>query len=260
MRTGPVQTRTLKWRVKLIQKELDDGFIEELPDIVTAEQRWPKGIALGKLGVVHADGRESRLVLDSTICGMNGRCHLPANYSIAPTEWESFLNLLNDCATITTHNHLHLPIGSRVVEFKHNSISSNSQLPRDVPIERHVWIRLRDPNCDKRRLPDASKETLLWSEESLLPLLKSIPLNRSTQMTITAAADAFATDEMGIGGWIKSEDKTFLVQPPLEQTRTTTFPWHPEKSSKIHVFMGSLGSTLHPPLGQPEVYHQTWHY
>lgn len=29
-------------------------------------------------------------------------------------------------------------------------------------------------------------------------------------MTITAAADAFATDEeMGIGGWIKSEDKLF---------------------------------------------------
>ena len=32
---------------QLIQKELDDGFIEELPDIATAEQRWPKGIALG---------------------------------------------------------------------------------------------------------------------------------------------------------------------------------------------------------------------
>jgi len=40
---------------RLIQKELDDGFIEELPDVATAERRWPKGIALGKLGVVHAD-------------------------------------------------------------------------------------------------------------------------------------------------------------------------------------------------------------
>ena len=60
----------------LIQKELDDGFIEELPSIAAAEQRWPKGIALGKLGVVHADNRDPRLVLDSTICGMNGRCHL----------------------------------------------------------------------------------------------------------------------------------------------------------------------------------------
>ncbi len=35
-----------------------------------------KGIALGKLGVVCADNRDLRLVLDSTICGMNGRCHL----------------------------------------------------------------------------------------------------------------------------------------------------------------------------------------
>ena len=407
----------------LIQKELDDGFIEELPDIATAEQRWPKGIALGKLGVVHADNRDPRLVLDSTICGMNGRCHLPekqrlpnlrhisfflsscpplqdewqgasidikaahkrmliredergsllfkfdgrlfayrsahfgaktsawhwgrvsgailrllhsllffrhaawvyvddffllfpkstsavqftlaiillriigaplswkklefdktidwngwtinpgtmiaqlpsskqekirsliaavlqspsrknlekiigillwatslvhhvrflltslyrdlyaipaTNYSINPTEWESFLHLLNDAATITQHNHLHLPVGSRVVEFKHSTISSKSQLPSDIPIERHVWIRLRDPNCEKRRLSDTSKKTLLWSKESLLPLLKSIPLNRSTQMTVTAAADAFATeDQMGIGGWIKLETNVF---------------------------------------------------
>ena len=113
-------------------------------------------------------------------------------------------HLLNDCATITTHNHLHLPVGSRLVEFKHTPISSKSQLPHDIPIERHVWIRLRDPSCEKRRLSDTSKKTLLWSKESLLPLLISIPLNRSTQMTVTAAADAFATeDEMGIGGWIK---------------------------------------------------------
>ena len=60
----------------LIKQELDSGFIEEL-DIQEAETRWPKGIALGKLGVVHADNRDQRLVLDSTICGMNGRCHLP---------------------------------------------------------------------------------------------------------------------------------------------------------------------------------------
>ena len=36
------------------------------------------------------------------------------NYSIKPTDWESFLNLLNDCDTITTHNHLRLPVGSRL--------------------------------------------------------------------------------------------------------------------------------------------------
>ena len=61
----------------LIRQELDSGFIEELTNIQEAETRWPQGIALGKLGVVHADNKDPRLVLDSIICGMNGRCHLP---------------------------------------------------------------------------------------------------------------------------------------------------------------------------------------
>ena len=80
---------------QLIQKELDDGFIEELPDIATAEQRWPKGIALGKLGVVHADNRDPRLVLDSTICGMNGRCHLPEKQRLPNLRHISFF--LSSC-------------------------------------------------------------------------------------------------------------------------------------------------------------------
>ena len=127
---------------------------------------------------------------------------LATNYSIAPTEWESFFELLNDCATITIQNHLHLPVGARIVEFKHSPISSRSQLPKEVCIERHIWLRLRDP--------DASKDALIWSKHSLLPLLTSIPLNRTTQMTINAAADAFATEEeMGIGGWIQIDNTTF---------------------------------------------------
>ena len=80
---------------QLIQKELDDGFIEELPDIATAEQRWPKGIALGKLGVVHAHNRDPRLVLDSTICGMNGRCHLPEKQRLPNLRHISFF--LSSC-------------------------------------------------------------------------------------------------------------------------------------------------------------------
>ena len=74
----PVVTR------QLIQKELDDGFIEEIPDIKTAELRWPKGIALGKLGV-----------LDSTICGMNGRCHLPERQRLPNLRHISFF--LSSC-------------------------------------------------------------------------------------------------------------------------------------------------------------------
>ena len=95
MTTGPVPNHNPDTTRQLIQKELDDGFIEELPDIATAEQRWPKGIALGKLGVVHADNRDPRLVLDSTICGMNGRCHLPEKQRLPNLRHISFF--LSSC-------------------------------------------------------------------------------------------------------------------------------------------------------------------
>ena len=75
---------------QLIQKELADGFIEEIPSIADAEKRWKQGIALGKLGVVHADNGDPRLVLDSTICGMNGRCHLPEKQRLPNLRHVSF--------------------------------------------------------------------------------------------------------------------------------------------------------------------------
>ena len=62
---------------------------------------------------------------------------IPAtNYSIQPTQWEYFLSILNEDATISVHNNLHLPLGARIVEFKHSNITSKLQLPADIPIER----------------------------------------------------------------------------------------------------------------------------
>ena len=74
----------------LIQQELDAGFIEEIPSITEAQRRWPKGMALGKLGVICADNRDPRLVLDSTICGMNCRCHLPEKQRLPNLRHVSF--------------------------------------------------------------------------------------------------------------------------------------------------------------------------
>ena len=97
-----------------------------------------------------------------------------------------------------------------MVEFRHSPITAKDQLPTDLPIDRHVWVRIRDPNCDKRKLSSLSKDTLQWSKKSLMPLLSSIPLNRATSLTVNAAADAFADEnEMGIGGWISIDSSIF---------------------------------------------------
>ena len=42
------------------------------------------------MGVVCADNRDPRLVLDSTICGMNGRCHLPEKQRLPNLRLVSF--------------------------------------------------------------------------------------------------------------------------------------------------------------------------
>ena len=47
-----------------------------------AKAHWPKGTALGKLNLVLAEGRDPRLVLDSTICGVNPKCHLPERVAL----------------------------------------------------------------------------------------------------------------------------------------------------------------------------------
>ena len=63
---------------KLVQEEVDKGwafpFNGTLED---AQQQFPLGVSIGKLGVAHSDGRAFRLVLDNSVCGLNSRCLIP---------------------------------------------------------------------------------------------------------------------------------------------------------------------------------------
>ena len=130
------------------------------------------------------------------------------------------------------------------MEFRHSSINAKSQLPKDIPIERHIWVRLRDPNCEKRKVSDTARDTLQWTKQCLLPLLTSIPLNRATHLTINAA-DAFAVEEiMGIGGWVQRL-LYLLVQSFLEEIGPQPIPPCLKKASMIHHFVGSPSTTVH---------------
>ena len=61
----------------LINEEITQGWVAEVPGgLEQAKAQWPQ-IAVGKLNVVHSDGRKPRLVLDSSCCGVNPRCILP---------------------------------------------------------------------------------------------------------------------------------------------------------------------------------------
>ena len=61
----------------LVREEVNQGWVSPFHgDLAAAQERWPLGVAVGKLGL---DGRPARLVVDSSICGVNSRCKMPLN-------------------------------------------------------------------------------------------------------------------------------------------------------------------------------------
>ena len=62
----------------LLAEEEAAGWIQQVPGgLKAAKKRWPMGIAVGKLSLVKAEGRDPRLVLDSTVCQVNPLCRIP---------------------------------------------------------------------------------------------------------------------------------------------------------------------------------------
>lgn len=62
----------------LVQEEVERGFVFEFNGTLEEAQRaYPIGISVGKLGIAYAEGRPPRLVVDSSVCGLNGRCTIP---------------------------------------------------------------------------------------------------------------------------------------------------------------------------------------
>ena len=67
----------------LLRNEIANNWIVETGlSLAEARKKLPLGIAVGKLNVVFAEGKEPRLVLDSTVCHVNTRCHLPERLSL----------------------------------------------------------------------------------------------------------------------------------------------------------------------------------
>ena len=67
----------------LVQKEIEAGHVKALQGgREAAMARWPQRTAIGKLNIVTAEGRDPRLVLDSTICNANTLCRIPEHVSL----------------------------------------------------------------------------------------------------------------------------------------------------------------------------------
>ena len=68
---------------ELIDKEIDAGWVAEFQGTIEEAQAFfPDGLAIGKLGLALSDSRPPRLVLDSTICGVNPQSQIPEKASL----------------------------------------------------------------------------------------------------------------------------------------------------------------------------------
>jgi hypothetical protein len=73
----------------LIDKEVEAGWVEIFPGTLEeAQQFFQHGLAVGRLGLGLSDSRPPRLVLDSTVCGVNPQCQIPEK-STLPTAYSS---------------------------------------------------------------------------------------------------------------------------------------------------------------------------
>ena len=68
---------------ELIDKEIDAGWVSEFQGTIEdAQAFFPDGLAIGKLGLALSDSRPPRLVLDSTVCGVNPQSQIPEKASL----------------------------------------------------------------------------------------------------------------------------------------------------------------------------------
>ena len=67
----------------LVQQELDKGWIYKYPGtIAEAQAEFGEKLAVGRLGLALSDSRLPRLVVDSSICGLNSQITIPERTTI----------------------------------------------------------------------------------------------------------------------------------------------------------------------------------
>ena len=68
---------------KLVQVEIDEGWVFRYPgSLEEAQQEFPLGVSIGKLGIATSPNRPPRLVVDNSVSGLNARCWIPEHSTL----------------------------------------------------------------------------------------------------------------------------------------------------------------------------------
>ena len=143
------------------------------------------------------------------------------NYSIKPTLWEHFLEILNDDATITKANKLHLPIGAKVAEFRHLLLKTNFlKMFQSKGTFGSVFEILTPTNESHQRNPKAHYFGLF------IPCYHYSPLSRSIAFVLsTYRQPPMHVRQMILwdGGWVTIPTGTFWFSETWTKSNLTEY-------------------------------------
>ena len=129
------------------------------------------------------------------------------NYSIDPDFWSQLTDcLVDDLQFRRQPVSSAIPIRSTLVSVRHQTISSKSDLHTVQISHRRIWMRIRDPNSDKRLLAKSSIRILEMYKHWLEHSSPLVPLRPRPLWSGHFAADAFANSDIcDTGGFIQTD-------------------------------------------------------
>ena len=135
---------------------------------------------------------------------------IPAsNFSISQDNWNSIFNCVTDdlvfhsCPPSTS-----IPVGGKLIQVRHQPVSSVADLHHCYLSDRRIWLRIRDPASSKRRLSNSSIRTMTMYQRWLREIPPSISIWPKQYWPGICVADAFASgSSAGIGGIVYSHHR-----------------------------------------------------
>ena len=164
---------------------------------------------------------------------------IPATqFSVDPDQWNSTVNCLSDQLVFEKRpSGSAIPIGGRLVQVRHQHVSTLNDVSRCLISDKRIWLRIRDPASSKRRLSVSSLRVIdlfrQWVSE-VPPCISIWPKMRWPGICV---ADAFAAgSKSGIGGVITFPSgmcKWFSLPISLDEFQSLNIPMHEDLQKDI---------------------------
>eukprot|EP00439_Symbiodinium_sp_Y106_P033219 s4935_g3.t7 len=141
------------------------------------------------------------------LCSLYDDMHRPlgTNVSVSPTSWPGLHAFLDESLRFTDNPPgTGINAGSTLLSARHRSLQRKADLAL-VPVStKRIWLRVADPTSSKRRLSQASRETLEFFTHLAAAEWRPRPLRPAPASEVTSAADAFGkANDCGVGGWLR---------------------------------------------------------